>query len=357
MAEPTQTDFAEPTASVFRQGAGGFSVDQASYPEDLMGEDSAYGNNAAIFYISVQNDSTLFTNSPKADLDAGSVDKKMGSRLEGANVSDGQASALAVGTGAAAAATGGLVLGGFGKVGAVLGGAFGANAAFKVGNAKRTTKTLQQAIALHMPANLSTTYGMNWDAQDTGLLGVGVSAVEAYNNSSGVMSGLANGASAIASSLAGKALDMTPAGSRLAATAHNPKKEQIFQGVEFRTFNFDYSFWPRSVGEAQAVRTIIKLFKLHMHPEFLTADQFLYLYPSEFDIRYYTKVGTGRSAPWVENLNIHRHTSCVLTNMTLTYAPQGVYSSLTDGMPTQINMQLQFKELALLTKENIQNGY
>ncbi|NDB59816.1 hypothetical protein EB001_15420 [bacterium] len=164
---------------------------------------------------------------------------------------------------------------------------------------------------------------------------------------SNIMKDLANqGAAAVAA--AGLNIPGTAGLSRLTGLAPNPRKEQIFKTVEFRTFQFDYQFYPRDAKEAQNVLNIIYQFKLHMHPEFKDANNFLYIYPSEFDIFYYN--GTQ------ENLNINRHTSCVLTDMTVDYSPNGQFTSFADGMPTQINISLIFKELATLTKEKIQDG-
>jgi hypothetical protein len=83
-----------------------------------------------------------------------------------------------------------------------------------------------------------------------------------------------------------------------------------------------------------------------MHPEFKSQDAFLYVYPSEFDITYYK----GSE----ENLNIHRHTSCVLTELNVNYTPNGVFNTFPNGMPTQINLTMSFKELMLLSKETIE---
>ena len=85
-----------------------------------------------------------------------------------------------------------------------------------------------------------------------------------------------------------------------------------------------------------------------MHPEFKDNNNFIYIYPSEFDISYYTG---GQ-----ENLNLHRHPSCVLTEMNVNYTPNGSFTAFENGMPTQINVTLQFKELALLTKDKIKDG-
>jgi hypothetical protein len=43
--------------------------------------------------------------------------------------------------------------------------------------------------------------------------------------------------------------------------------------------------------------------------------------------------------------------------MSVVYSPQGVFSSFDDGMPSQINVQMTFKELALLSKESIKDGF
>jgi hypothetical protein len=85
-----------------------------------------------------------------------------------------------------------------------------------------------------------------------------------------------------------------------------------------------------------------------MHPEYKDANNFLFLYPSEFDIEYFH---AGK-----ENLNIHRHTSCVLTEMNVNYTPNGNFSTFIEGRPSQINVSLTFKELTVLTKELIAQG-
>jgi hypothetical protein len=90
-----------------------------------------------------------------------------------------------------------------------------------------------------------------------------------------------------------------------------------------------------------------------MHPEFKGAGELLFIYPSEFDIVYYTNGS--------ENKNIHKHTSCVLTEMSVNYTPNGVFNTFFEsktggGMPTQINVNLTFRELQILNKELVKGG-
>ena len=327
------------------------------YPDDLMRSgNNQYGGNYVIFYINVHEDSYLV----KADGGANVANIR-------GNITPGQAgsarglTATGVGTAAVVAGATAGVAGKLGEraVGAgggslkagvaagvanvAAGGIIGAAAIAAVGGAKKEYKTMNKVIALHVPNELSTRYSAQWGAEDL----AGSQAIAASTESLGK-------AAQIATAFAGALALKTPgAGQLLSKTsgiAGNPKKEQLFQEVDFRTFTFAYQFFPRSKEEAQNIQRIIKNFKLHMHPEYKPdTGQFLYIYPSEFDIVYYQN---GK-----ENMNLHRHTSCVMTDLSVSYSPSGSFASFADGMPTQINLTMTFKELALLTKETIDQGF
>lgn len=350
------------------------------YPSDLLSDRTQYGGNYVIFYINVHEDSKLVKANPTGFVDPKVVQQR-GAVAE--LRADQVLAAAAVGGAAYAqgANVAGRVAGAMGvkltpqaeTVGNVTTGVLAAGtAAIVAGGVKKQTKQQVGAIALHIPTDLSIRYSASWDAEGmagqiaiaegaapalAGALVGGGAALALTRNSA--LAKVAAGAGAAAGAAmsggaayaAGLALQV-PGGQILgksAGIAANPKKEQIFREVDFRTFTFSYQFFPRNQKEAQQVRNIIKQFKLHMHPEYKDANGFLYIYPSEFDIVYYQD-GT-------ENLNIHRHTSCVLTDMNISYTPQGIVSTFEDGMPSQINVQLTFKELALLTKDNIQDGF
>ena len=213
-------------------------------------------------------------------------------------------------------------------------------------------KRLATAIALHTPNNLSTTYSVNYDEEDTDTFAMGLAAVGEISpafKKAAEQRGMSDVSGSIAAAVLAQGLKLPGSAgiSKVTGLAPNPRKEQIFKHVNFRQFTFDYQFYPRDAREAENVLNIIYQFKLHMHPEFKDANNFLYIYPSEFDIFYYNG---GQ-----ENLNINRHTSCVLTDMVVNYSPNGQFTSFANGMPTQINVTLTFKELATLTKEKIQD--
>jgi hypothetical protein len=284
----------------------------------------------------------------------------MRGQLVGQKVSTAQAAVATGAVGAVKGAIGGSIIGDKGVAGAAVGGVVaGTGTALIAGSANnaevppgqekeptfsRPQKRLNAAIALYIPNQISARYSASWSEEET----AGFSA--ATKGAGEVARGLKGNAKGVAGEvLTALALDKGQFGKEMgiaAGLASNPKKEQAFKGIDFRTFSFEYNFAPQSPDEAQNVLNIIRAFKYHMHPEFKSENAFLYIYPSEFDITYYK----GNA----ENLNIHRHTSCVLTEVSVNYSPNGVFSTFDNGMPTQITLSLTFKELQTLSKETIE---
>ena len=330
---------------------GKYDIKNQSYPSDLMAADGRYGGNYVIFYINVSTDSKLFkkpgvqTVADYAPRDRGDlIGQNMSKQgLVGSNAALNIAGATAVGA-ALGAPTTGAAAAGIATVGVGV-------AATMAPDAVRSQKRLKTAIALHIPNELSIRYGVQWSDDDTGALAMmnagGTEILKAVSGN-GNMNDIKGTGAAIIANLALSKGPNASANSAALGIASNPKKEQVFKGVDFRTFSFDYQFFPRNITEAGNVLRIIEEFKYHMHPEFKDANNFVYIYPSEFDIMYFN---AGQ-----ENKNLHRHTSCVLTDMNINYTPNGVFSTFENGMPTQINITLNFRELALLTKDKVKDG-
>jgi hypothetical protein len=337
---------------------GKYSVNNYMYPSDLMSDDNRYGGHYVIFYINIATDSKLAKSLTEQDFVADFPARDRGDLI--AQKFTGGATGSLVGANAtlntiAGAAGGGLLSG---NIGGAAKGAAIANistvglmaAATMAPDAVRSQKRLKTAIAMHVPNQLQIRYGVTYSEEDTAGLamaqaGVGEIMKALDKDKKADVTGVGQ---AIIANLALSKGPNAGANSAALGLAANPKKEQVFKGVDFRTFSFDYQFYPRNSDESNNVLRIIQEFKYHMHPEFKDTNNFIYIYPSEFDIFYYT----GGS----ENLNLHRHTSCVLTEMSVNYTPNGNFTTFPDGMPTQINITLQFRELALLTKDKIKDG-
>ena len=345
-----------------------YRVENLMYPSDLLSTAASstsekyknapsneYGSNYVIFYINVNESSKLLKNQSDmyANKTVGDYTRPESERIVGKKVTAGvAASASAIEGGV----VGGALTGDF--KGAGKGAALGFIGTEVIGtqtaNFSKQMKRLQTAIALHTPNNLTARYGMNWEETNTNLFQMAMAGpalakavVEGYNKQN--ISDVGNDTLSIGAALALNTIPGKDSISTITGLATNPKKEQLFRGVDFRTWSFDYQFFPKSKEELINVQNIIYLFKLHMHPEYKDANNFLYLYPSEFDIVHYNGVD--------ENFNLPRHTSCVLTELVVNYAPQSQFTSFAEGAPTQINITLSFKELVQMSKERIMEGF
>ena len=349
-----------------------YKTDSFSYPDDVTTSE-VYGGNFAVFFINVQEQSKLNVdkdiiknvitglnnNAGNISTTAAIASQAMVGAFQGGLVGAiGGVYDAVKSAGAGNAGDTGLVNSGKGILGsaakklaaplsgAILkGGAAGA-IAFESGGFSQPVKRLKTAISLYMPSSLSATYGVQYNESEVPL------TMQAANAVGGMLNGtlpVGDTTKAIATAVGFKMSgDAAGALSKLSKLAPNPTTEMVFQSVETRTFSFNYRFAPRSEKEAENVLRIIEQFKFHMHPEFKDQTGFLYIYPSEFDIVYYSG---GQESP-----NLHKHTSCVLINMVVNYTPNSIFSTFDNGMPTQIELTLSFKELAKLDKDKISEG-
>lgn len=289
-----------------------YKISDLQYPEDLDTSEQ-YGQNRVIFLINVVGESKLDKNSvfgkPVADIPQNEY----------------KASISREATEKLAAAT-------------------GVNAVSALRSTLRM-KRLLSAISLYIPNDLSTSYGVSWN-EESELTGSGVLAQlgSDLSGGKGAFSSVMNALGAAA----GRTLTENKGIQKATRTTQNTKKEQLFQGVDFRTINFSYQFAPKNEIEAANVLQIIRMFRHHMLPEFADENQFIYIYPSEFEIKYFKG---DKESEYLE-----RHFTAVLTNCIINYTPTGQFVTFENGMPSQINMTLTFKELFLPSKESSGDG-
>lgn len=255
-----------------------------------------------------------------------------------------------------------------------------------LGQFTKTTKRISRAIVLPVPTSVNTNYGISWQSSDMGIA-AGVldaesknQATEQYSGIGKVMShvlaraGIAAGAAGATAGMrvignlatarypwigeglnaigkefgADKMINTTGVVEKVTRSAINPRKEQLFKNVNFRTFSFNWVLVPKNPEESNNINNILQEFKFHMHPE-LAAGGIFYVYPSEFDIKFYFA--------GVENGWLSRISTCVLTDMKVSYTPNNQFNTYKDGSPDAISLQLSFTELELLTKERIEAGF
>ena len=237
------------------------------------------------------------------------------------------------------------------------------------GNFFRTITKTKDTIALYMPDTLAFEYQQSYSnlsvTQDLGKLGLaaqaGASTYDAYRKT-GSISSAAKNAAPFAAELAreaglpgSKVLFSALSAVTGGALAINPQLELIYEGTDFRSFRFSFMFYPRSKKEAVEILDIIDSFTFHQAPEILSSSFGRYLVPpSEFEIEFRYNGGI--------NPNIPKVAPCVLTSISVDYAPNGFASYETlmsankperggTGMPVAIRMDLSFKETRIITKQ------
>lgn len=232
----------------------------------------------------------------------------------------------------------------------------------------RTTKLTTDAIALYMPDTLQYSYSQSYDQLNLGeelagqMLAAGSSSLEAFQSGTAEgMKSLSKSAVEAAKQQTGKAvaeaLGSAQTGKAVLASTgrvQNPMLEMIYKSPNFRSFQFDFTFYPRDELEALEVQRILERMRFHQAPEILEGAGGFLVPPSEFDIKFYY---AGR-----ENPNIPQIATCVLTTLDINYAPNGWSAYETPGennpalgrtgMPVAIQATLQFQEVTYLTKSD-----
>ena len=241
-----------------------------------------------------------------------------------------------------------------------------------------STSRITDSIALYLPANVTSDYGMKYDTAQMGVIGfAAASGLDfAQNMSADNFEGAARalkgavgsvGEEVVQRALAGIA-DMATGGeadtyglaNKIFGRATNPYMEVIFEHANLRKFTYNFTFQPKDQKERDDVQDIIKTFRFHMAPELQSQNMRFMGIPATFDIHYmYQQAEANVPHDWrtaTENQYFNKIATCVLENCTVDYTSEGV-RTFRDGSPTVITMRLEFQETEMITKELIDQGY
>ena len=229
------------------------------------------------------------------------------------------------------------------------------------------TKRLAGTIQLYMPNQLSVGHTATYQEEEIGAMISGMkSASDTWSNSSNWLTGIWNvGAQAVSS--AGRGL-VNAAASGVGATGDltggtgaraaldikrgevtNNRTEMRFQGISRREFSFDFKMIPKSQKEAESIKHIVNLFRFHSMPEFIGARSSQVMKaPSTFDIKYMHKGG--------EHTYMNKISTCTCESVEVKYGGDRT-QFFRDNSPSQTEISLKFKEIELVTKERIAEGY
>ena len=127
----------------------------------------------------------------------------------------------------------------------------------------------------------------------------------------------------------------------------NPNMELLFRKPMLRPFAFSFKLSPRSKQEAQSVIRIIRFFKQGMAAQ-RTEGQLFLKTPNTFRLQY---LHQGR-----QHRYLNKFKECALMGMTMDYAPDQNYATYEDGVMTQYNMALNFKELEAVFSDDFEEA-
>jgi len=230
------------------------------------------------------------------------------------------------------------------------------------------TKRLDTCIALYMPGALNVTYGARY--LDTEISPLGAAA---GNIASDIVEGTATAQGALEEvrrRLPGEAkrrllttslgvIDAVGvAGAREAfeinrAEVIADRMELAFKNVNRRNFQYTFKMIPKNEKEADEIRKIIYAFKFNMLPEMTSGRAGNTMgFPNTFDIEYRF---LGK-----DNDYVSRVSTCVLETMTVAYGGDRfkTFAPRDDGAPVvETSLTLSFKELELITRERVAEGF
>ena len=245
--------------------------------------------------------------------------------------------------------------------------------ALKTGSeSNRKKKKIKSIINLPIPRNVTDSQGVQYGESSLNPLeSVGLSAVAAAVDPAGnvqslknIFTSLSKGAGealsspeiqdTIGAAIAGTAIGALGGNvsadqliSRATGQILNPNLELLFNGVGIRTFPFSFQFFPRNRSEGQVVLDIIRTLKIEMAPSRTTKSEAKGVFikaPSIFHLKY--KKGNGPH-PF-----LNRFQPAVLSDMKVNYTAAGSHSTFYDGTPTNIQVDMQFKELNPIFRED-----
>jgi hypothetical protein len=251
----------------------------------------------------------------------------------------------------------------------------GRNISIVSGTSLNSSQKAIHTIQLPMPGNISDANQVTWGEDSlSSLAAYGAEQVtnilKSQNLGSGIMGMVSNvtqtgrevlergGAQGgIESVLASKLVNVlgantTPQGllSRATGQIVNPNLELLFQGVNLRSFAFDFDLAPRDQKESEVVKQIIRIFKQSMAPKIgeLGPGSGLFVKaPDVFLLKY--KSGSA------DHPFLNKFKPCALVNMGTNYTGSGSYSTYADKTPVHMKLNVSFTELNPIYYEDYKN--
>ena len=128
--------------------------------------------------------------------------------------------------------------------------------------------------------------------------------------------------------------------------AINPAVQVLYKTTHLRKFDFAFLFAPRSEEESKRIERIIKKIRSYAAP---LDEGMFFRSPAEVEIEFHHM---GQRNPHV--IIMKRQ---VITNINVQYAPQGTYSTFTNGHPVSVMFAMSTREMEIIDRADVEAGY
>lgn len=248
------------------------------------------------------------------------------------------------------------------------------------------------AIVMYMPEDLGAEYGAEWGGKGFTNTGAGIMrAAGAGLNTESIQSGagqiaqefgnmLQRGPALVAdivakgiNSLPGKIggnVDVNDVLGGIGGVILNPNAELLFTGFDLRNFGLNFKMNPKNEAEAKEIRDIVTTFKKAALPSLGASpgNTLNNLFKGD-DGKTTAPKDNNRNFIGIPNLcivefmkggELHPYISqfkpCAITNVSVSYTPDGQYATYTDGSPVATQLTLAFTESKLVYSDEISYG-
>ena len=231
-------------------------------------------------------------------------------------------------------------------------------------------KKSKGSVKLFLPAQISVSQKVNYaEAEMGGMLAAVMGAVSNYSGTGGlggldalgkIFTDVTEGAAKTAGTSLADAAIRTGAKAAegmgvTGATAYhniksgisfNNRSEMMFEGIDRRSFAFTFRLIPHSAREAAEIQNIVTSFRYYMLPEIPQGLEFgrALKPPSTYMISY------------SHQDTLHKIGECFLESVDVKYGGERP-QFYNDNRPTETELTLQFKEMDIMTKRKVLEGF
>lgn len=219
-------------------------------------------------------------------------------------------------------------------------------------------------VVLYMPEDIGGQYGGSWDAANLSTMAKGAIAgfgEGAGGNAGGAFSAPLNAVKTATENMFTQGTGVVNAISQALGQSNfgsvtvndifslatgqvlNPNTEVLYKGPKMRTFDLSFKMAPRNQTEANSIRKIIHKFKYATLPSFGGQQDLNASFVRVPQIVDVTFMKGGSENEWVT-----QYKPAVITNLDVSYTPDGAWASLPNGSPVATSLKISFQETKMV---------